>query len=259
MIIAGSILLVIALGLFGGSLMQQRKLKTLLEVPKSDVAFLTSLQDGLKKDHGKVGSLVYFTAMSGKVVCPTPLTSEFAETPCIYYKATIDREYEETVWEEDSNGDRRSRTERRSERVSKHEDRTPFFLEDATGRVGINPEGAKFTGKKVLSRYEPAQGGLNFKIGRFQVNLPAGGSRTLGYRFTEHAIPVDTAVFLHGEATDEGGTLYLRKPTDKRKFFITVKDEASLIKKAQSAIKGFRIAALIVGLVGLGLLIMSMI
>src|SRR5437667_3098446 len=77
-------------------------------------------------------------AVSGTLRVRAPLTAEFSGKPCAYFKAEIERE--EVYYERDSQGREERRT--RTTTVYSNMKYGQCLVEDATGRVGIELEGA---------------------------------------------------------------------------------------------------------------------
>ena len=94
---------------------------------------------------------------------------------------------------------------RRSEVVAHNEQFAPFTVEDATGRVPVNGEGAEVDARQVVDRFERNSGGNgpSISLGRATINL-GGGERTLGYRYTENILTVDAQVYVLGTVQEDG-------------------------------------------------------
>jgi len=75
----------------------------------------------------------------GSLRVRTPLIAEFSQKPCAYYKSEIERE--ETYYERDSNGREERKT--RTTTVYSNMQFGQCLVEDATGKVGIDFDGAK--------------------------------------------------------------------------------------------------------------------
>jgi hypothetical protein len=122
--------------------------------------------------------------LKGIARCASPLTSDLAGCPCVYDRSVTTREY--LV----SGG--RSGRKRRSDTTSENEQRLPFLLEDVTGQVTVNPFEAEIDGRKLVDRFEPYRGepAASITLGGAAIDL-SGDARALGYRWVEHAVPVD--------------------------------------------------------------------
>jgi E3 Ubiquitin ligase len=107
------------------------------------------------------------------------------------------------VTDRDSDGD--SRTSRRSEVVASNERFAPFVVEDESGAVGVRGEGAEVDALEVMNRFERETGGAGtITLGGVTVNL-GGGARTVGYRYEEKILPVDSPVYVLGPPKRMGG------------------------------------------------------
>ncbi|MBU0928345.1 MAG: E3 ubiquitin ligase family protein [Spirochaetes bacterium] len=203
------------------------------------------------------GSFAKAAEIKGEVECDSPLEAEMSGIPCVWYRSTVVREYEESYTERDSNGNTRSGTRRGSETVSANERRERFMVRDATGAVEVDPEGAPMDGERVLSRFEQGDRGPALSIGGFRLALGAvgGGRRTIGYKLEEWALPVGARVYVLGEAKDEGGSLRVAKPSAKGgRFIITVKSEEQVLQAAKSGSAALRVAAAALGAAALAVL-----
>src|SRR5215204_552273 len=112
--------------------------------------------------------------VKGTLRCEEPLTSE----RCAYYSSKVMREYMERDYDDDDVG-----SDRRSEVVAHNEQFAPFTVEDSTGSVAVNAEGAEMDTKQVVNRFERNTGseGPSISLGGATIHL-GGGERTLGYR-----------------------------------------------------------------------------
>ena len=155
----------------------------------------------------------------------------------MYYDARVWREYEEA---RHRSRHQSSRTRRGSERGSSNSQRVPFWVEDAVGRILVDPTGAEIEPVQMADRFESAEttGGGSLKIGSFSITisgLPVGrdsGRRALGYRFRERALPIGRRVYVLGEASDASGQLTIQKPSRKGRFLISLRSKEELVKSA---------------------------
>ncbi|HEQ71669.1 MAG TPA: E3 ubiquitin ligase, partial [Spirochaetia bacterium] len=99
-------------------------------------------------------------------------------------------------------------------------------------------------------------GGLSFALSGLTMGA---GTRTLGYRYEEEAIPVGKNLYVLGEAVDAGGELAIQKPADKKaKFIISVKSEEELVRKAQSSMTALWVIGAICGAAGVTVTVLSL-
>jgi hypothetical protein len=266
-LIAGVVLLIVGVVLFFLRRSQEGKLQAITSTESATVGQLTQAANELAGQKGQAGGFRRLVDMSGTIRNEKPLTSEIAQQPCVYYKMTVWREYEETYWETNSQTNEQERkTRRSSDVVSSNSQRLPFYLEDATGRIPVNPEGADIDAIKVVDRFEPADTMVaigNIGSFRLDVNLPSWGNtnhRVLGYKFEESILPMDRQVYVLGEAVDADGRLALQKPSEKgKKFIISLKSEEELIRSAGSSIRWLTAGAAGSGAIGVILIVVGLI
>ena len=210
------------------------------------------------------GSFNQITEVKGKSVCDAPITSELAQKECVYYSMRITREYEEDYWDTDSQGRRTRRTRRSSDTVASNVRSTPFYVEDATGKIKVNPDGCVAVSEKALSKFERGERRTGRqKIGAFSIDFGgisplSGGRRTIGYRYEEDIIPLGRDLYVLGEATDKSGEVQIVKPGDKKKkFIVSLKSEEELIKSTKSASTGLMIGATVSAVAGAVVIVLN--
>lgn len=141
------------------------------------------------------GSLV---ELKGPLRSNALLTAEFSAQPCIYYRALVEREVENVT----TGSDGKRETRRQYDTVSSVEKHAPCRLEDATGSIAVDFEGAKVEAVQSHRRYEGA--GLEGGVAVLVAGLLGATGRTLGHRYTEWAMPADVPVYLLGTVTEAG-------------------------------------------------------
>jgi hypothetical protein len=186
--------------------------------------------------------------VKGTLHCEEPLKSEMAEQTCAYYLSQVIREYEET--DRDADGDLETR--RRSEVVASNERFAPFVVEDETGAVGVRGEGAEVDALEVTNRFERDTGGAgSVTLGGLTVNL-GGGPRTIGYRYVESVLPIDSPVYVLGAVQEDREIGAPAEEGEKSRFLISYRSEEQLEKKLKRD-------ALWQGLIALGLFLFGLI
>ncbi len=201
--------------------------------------------------------------LRGTIECASPLLSELGETPCVHYRMSVSRKYEEQYEEYDQQQDRSVvRTRKGSETVASNTRSCPFVLRDDSGAAEVLPDGASIDLEKSLSTFEPEAnlrtlgGGMGYGQFRFSGAAWSSGRQTLGYELQEWVLPVGRSVYVLGEANDEEGRLRIGKPHDKEsKFIISPKSKQALIQGAERAVRGFMIGAVVAFVAAGGLLI----
>jgi hypothetical protein len=161
--------------------------------------------------------------VKGTLRCEEPLTSEMAGKRCAYYSSKVIREYMERDYDDDDVG-----SDRRSEVVAHNEQFAPFTVEDSTGSVAVNAEGAELDAKQVVNRFDRNTGseGPSISLGGATINL-GGGERTLGYRYTETILPVDAPVYVLG-SVQQGGGIGTPSGDEEHRFVVSHRSEEAL-------------------------------
>ncbi|MFS8532963.1 E3 ubiquitin ligase family protein [Sphaerobacter thermophilus] len=191
----------------------QAKTDLLAKVPTVDASEVASLIPG------------EMIEVKGVIRCDTPLTAELAQRACVYYSSRVVREYEYRR----RNAKGETVRSRRSETVAHNEQSTPFYVEDSSGRVLVDPEGAEVDAQKLVDRFERNPGALGPTISLGGISLNLGGDDgTIGYRYQEHVLPVDIPVYVLG-VVQEGGTIGRPPAALKgRRFIISYRAEEAL-------------------------------
>lgn len=172
--------------------------------------------------------------VKGTLRSAEPLTSELAGRPCAYYSASVTREYE--VQDRDARGDRR--TERRSETLASNTQSTPFFVEDGSGRVRVDPQGADVDAMTVFDRFEEAPPGPSLRLGGVSVRF-SGARDTLGFRHSETILPVDAPVYVLGTLHEDRS---IGAPPDgaNQRFIVSYRSEEVLEQAATAESRWLR-------------------
>lgn len=262
LIVIGVILMALAVGMFIARNSQQNKLLQIKSVETSQIKDLQELARQVAAEMG-AGSFNQIAEVKGRCECESPLTSELAKVPCVYYKMQVSREYEETYWRTDANGYSHQETRRGSDIVASNIRHVPFYVNDGTGRIKLLPEGAEFIADKVFSQFQSGEvsgprlslGNLSFDLSLFR---PTSGTRTLGYRYEEEAIQPGKDLYILGEAADSSGELAIQKPAQKKnKFIISTKSEEELIRSTSCNTVLLLVGSIISVAVGIALILLS--
>ncbi|MGB9370226.1 MAG: GIDE domain-containing protein [Xanthobacteraceae bacterium] len=170
--------------------------------------------------------------VAGTLRVREPLTGEFSGQSCAYYKAEIERE--DVYYERDSQG----REERRTRTTTVYSDMKygQCLIEDATGRVGIDFDGADIEAVQTLNEPcpPPGQTQMGGVIGGV---LSALSNSNAAYRRKESILAPDIAAFVLGEV-QQGGLIGKPAKGSHNKLFVIShksKDErtTSLTKTAR--------------------------
>ena len=194
--------------------------------------------------------------VKGTLRCEEPLTSEMSEKSCAYYSATVTREY----LERDHDDDDDVGSDRRSEIISQNVQFAPFSVEDATGSVPVNAEGAEVDARQVVNRFERNTGneGPSISLGGATLNL-GGGERTIGYRFTESILPVDAPVYVLG-TVQESGEIGASTPGEAgHRFVVSHRSEEALGQSLGKTVMWLGVGAIGAFVLGVVLLVIGII
>jgi len=157
-------------------------------------------------------------AVSGTLRVRSPLTAEFSGKPCAYFKAEIERE--EVYYERDSQGRQERRT--RTTTVYSNMKYGECLIEDATGRVGIDFEGANVEAIQTVNEPTAAPtSGSGIVAGV----LSALANSNSTYTRTEVILPAAIPVYALGEVRDGGLLGEPAKGSHNKIFVISHKSE----------------------------------
>ena len=163
--------------------------------------------------------------VKGTLRCDDPLTSEMAEKTCAYYSSTVTREYLRPDYDDDDND---AGSDRRSEVVAQSVQFAPFVVEDDSGAVAVDAEGAEMDARQVVNRFDRNTGNEGtFSLGGVSINL-GGGERTIGYRYTESILPVDEPVYVLGAVQEGGGIGAPQSGEEVHRFVVSHRSEEAL-------------------------------
>jgi hypothetical protein len=151
--------------------------------------------------------------LKGPLASDALLTAEFSAKPCIYHRSLTERQVERVT----TGSDGKRETRREYETVSSIEKHAPCRLEDRTGSVAVDFEGAKVEAVQVHQRYEAA--GVGSLVGQL---LGASGT-TLGHRYTEWIIEAGVPVYVLGTVT--AAHAVGADPARKNPFVVSHKSE----------------------------------
>jgi hypothetical protein len=172
---------------------------------------------------GAVAQQAPGTAVSvhGTLRVRVPLVAEFSQQPCAYFIAQIERE--ETYYERDSQGREERRT--RTSTVYTNMKYGQCLIEDETGKVGIDFDGAKVEAVGTVNQPNAAPPGSNTATGVVGGILSALSDGNATYTRKESILPPDSPVFVLGEVQPGG---LIGKPANgssNRLFVISHKSE----------------------------------
>ena len=140
--------------------------------------------------------------LSGRANIDQPVRSFLAETNCVWFSYTVEEEWER--WETETYTDKEGKTRTRQVRKSGWTQidsggQTPaFYIEDDTGAVLVQPEGAEIEPLTVFSETVGRGEALYYQKATRAAIADSNGRR----RFHERAIPLNTELFVTGHARE---------------------------------------------------------
>ena len=178
--------------------------------------------------------------VKGALRVRVPLQAEFSGRPCAYYKCEIERE--ETYYERDSNG--RDERKTRTTTVYSNTKYGQCLIEDASGKVGIDFDGANVEAVQVVNEptAAPGGGGATGVIGGV---LSALSNTNSSYRRKESVLAPDIPVYVLGEVQQSG---LVGKPASGSKhktFVISYKSEQERIRSLTSTTRWLLVTGII--------------
>lgn len=234
-------------------LREQSKNKV-MNIKYNETSKISELMDTYKSIANELGegNFSQVVELKGVSSCNQPLEAEFSGREVVYYKAEVYREYEVTVEKRDNEGRVTRNVERRSETVSNNERFVPFLINDGSGSIKVDLEGAEKVAQQSVDRFDSqAPSGFSLNFGY------SGDSKTIGFRYKEHVIPVGAQLYVLGEASDRrGGGISVIKPADtKNHFIVSTKSEEELIKSSEGSATWYLVGAIVSAIAGVGLII----
>lgn len=260
-LIAGAIIGIVGLILWIVKGKKEGKVATLDLTDTSKVSEVRENYESIRSSVGD-GSFTHFCELKGVAYADSPLQSELAKQAVVYYSAKVVHEFEKLETKKGADGKMEKKWVKGSDVIS---DNTQWAngwgVKDDSGFVKIDPAKAELHTEQIFSNFERADAtdnsAMSLKLGGVSIGLGAKnpGMKTLGYRYTEHAIKMDTDLYVIGDANDREGDLMISKPKDsKQPFIVSTKSESELVGSLGSSIKGLAIGAYVCwGLGGLAI------
>ncbi len=228
-VLFGVVLLALASILFWWQQKQKHQFRYLQAAKPVTVADLDKLA---KPADVEPGEWHCYVKVRGMIRCHQPLHCQLKPQNCVYYTMAVRREYEENIATTGNNGEKSEKLQRQSEIVATRQQATPFSLQDNTGEIAVDPEGANIDSIQIVDEFRPEQvGGGVLSFGQFRLTVSEipDNQRTIGYRYTESILPLYRQVLVVGEACQTENGWQIQKPTaaDKQ-YWITLKTESEL-------------------------------
>jgi hypothetical protein len=252
---------IVLLGLGGLFIFLRRSVEEkIFQIKVTDTKNVKEIADMCKEIAEEVGPGGYHEVceVKGLVRTDNPITSEIGKKPCVYYEMSVTREWEETYYETDSDGNRERKTRKGHDTVASNKQHVDFWLEDDSGKIIVAPLDADIEPMKIVDKFQPAEGTSSSRLSFMGLNLDispssSSGRRTIGYHYKESILPVDRRVYVLGEASDSSGELKIKLPSEKgKKFLISLKSEEEILAdaaKKSNIFKYLSIASFVIGII----------
>jgi len=196
---------IIGIVLGGALLYAGRRQKAMQsEMAKTSVVPISQLQAGTQAE-------VYGTARVAQ-----PLVTPFSKRECVYYQYKLERQTETRGAD--------GRTQTHWETIAQDRQSIPFWIEDASGKVAVNPDGADIDAQKIGEQFVQEN-----DIVHLPIFTSVRASLGVSTRATEQALFANTPVYAMGSVTQAQDTLMLSK--ENGKMFLSYKTEAQVEKE----------------------------
>jgi len=170
----------------------------------------------------------------GTLRCPNPLKGEFSNLPCAWFASEITR----TVTRPNNQG-----TE--TTRIHYNAMHAPCLVEDASGRVALDLDGAEIEGQQVVNREEMESNILGVIVNAMQ-NVNARR------RYTESILAPDIAIYVLGQV--QADQSIGKHGSASNVFVVSNRSKEQRTKSLGSWITGLLWLGIVLGIVAVGLI-----
>lgn len=251
-LIGGAVVALVGLFLWMAKSKKEGKSAILSVTETSKISEINENFESMRSSMGN-GNFTHFCEVKGVAHSDSPITSELAKKPVVYYSSKVIHEYERLETRKDSNGRTSKTWVKKSDTVSDNTNwANGWGVKDESGFILIDPAKAELHAIQIHSNFEKGEPNadalIKFKIGGVSFGLgdTTPDRRTIGYRYTETAIPMNQPLYVLGDANDREGRLMMSKPKEsKYPFIVSTKSETELAGDLGSSIKGLKIGAYI--------------
>ncbi|MCB9189375.1 MAG: hypothetical protein H6599_08855 [Flavobacteriales bacterium] len=252
--VIGVILIAVGIGLFFYKKKVEDKLLDVKYYDQTDIKSAVETCLSVSQELG-TGHYSQMIKVSAKAHSDQPLVGEFSDSPCVYYEASVVHEFEKLVERKDENGKVHRNWVGGTEMVGSTRQGGLFHLNDGSGDVMVNIDGAKLTINSAVNQFKSSGGSVNFSFGTYYPENTRQ-KRSKGYRELESNIPVGQQLFILGELNDRSGTPTITISSEKKNpFIVSIKSEEQVISGLEGKIKGLNIGAIACGVIGVIMII----
>jgi hypothetical protein len=215
---------------------------------------------GLTQVPGARGSFAEYVTVTGTAQPGSggPMTSPVSGTECVWHRVQVERRTRRTRRTGDNNA---TTTETHTETVSDVRSQVAFMISDGSGALPVEPERAReesleLVREDVQSSMGSMFGGMTLSIGDVSIGSNAGGDVSETTR--EWVIRTGSRLTVAGTLTDRRGDLALMTVQDVP-LVLSRLDHDELVAKEKKTQRTMMITALVMTVVGVGLLIGALI
>jgi len=183
-----------------------------------------------------LGVFVGEVELEGVCVRRDPFISYLAERPCVLYRWSVEEHWRRARQETytDDKGNTRTRTviDTGSDTVASGGETGGFYLQDDTGYVWVNPEGADLDTVTMFEQHADRGDHLYYDKGPSDAVEGSTGERS----FYEYGLPVGTSLFVRGRASERPDIVAAQiKHEDKADMFIITTRKAHEVSEGKAS------------------------
>jgi hypothetical protein len=206
-LVASGICALLALGALWFCRQFRREVALMAATPTSRAADVAALAPGTMVE------------VKGTIRCTKPMTGSFSQRLCVYAKSEIERK--ETRY-------RDGKTETHYVTESSVENHVPFYVEDASGSILVQPHGASIEAMQVYN-----QSGNTAAQSIVSLGMSIAGMGSQDRRYKESILAPDIPVYVLG-TVQQGGAIGQAPPdAEVKEFIITHKSEESRARSSK--------------------------
>lgn len=234
--VVGVILIAVGVGLFFYKKKVEDKLLDVKYYDQTDIKSAVEMCLSVSEELG-TGHYSQMVKVSAKAKSDQPLIGEFSNDSCVYYEASVVHEFEKLVERKDENGKIQRNWVSDSETIGSTRQGGEFGLDDGTGDVMVDIEGADLTLDNAVNQFKTSGSSVSFSFGTYHPEN-SRKKRSKGYREIERNIPTGQQLFILGELNDRKGTPTITISGEKgNPFIVSIKSEAEVVSGLESKIK----------------------
>ncbi|CAG5084759.1 E3 ubiquitin ligase family protein [Parvicella tangerina] len=234
--VIGAILIAVGIGLFFYKKKVEDKLLDVKYYDQTDIKSAVETCLSISKELG-TGHYSQMVKISARAKSDTPLTGEFSNEPCVYYEASVIHEFEKLVERKDNDGKIHRNWVADTETIGSIRQGGEFGLNDGTGDVLVDIEGADLTIDHSIDQLKTSRESVSFSFGTYHPENTRQ-KRSKGYREIERNIPVGQQLFILGELHDRNGVPTITISKEKgNPFIVSIKSEEEVVSGLENKAK----------------------